>query len=92
MCKPTSGTDWSQQWRAQAAKRYMAGARGHPCRTPASHMQGDDMNPFTTAAARVLLKRVQAHPTIPADLAFWPSPAVPSHWGCPTCPRTGPPW
>eukprot|EP00983_Pelagomonas_calceolata_P040149 1137480-Pelagomonas_calceolata.AAC.3 len=61
----------------------MAGASGHLCLTPASHRHCGEVNPFTTAAARVLLKRVRAHPTMPADFALWPSPAVPSHWGCP---------
>ncbi len=42
MRTPTSGTVRSQQTRAQAMRRYMAGASGQPWRTPASHRSGGE--------------------------------------------------
>jgi len=76
---PTAEQVWSQLCRAQATKRYIAGASGQPWRTPASHVRGCETHPLTTAEARVSCRRVWAHPTMPAVLAVRPVPAVPSH-------------
>jgi len=65
MVMPSVGLERSQHDRAHPTKRYMAGARGQPCLTSASHCIGCDTWPLTTAVAQVLLRRVLAHSNMP---------------------------
>mgnify|MGYP006280824527 FL=1 len=62
---PRLGLDCSQQERAHPTKRYMAGARGQPCRTPASQSMGSEIWPLTTAVAQVLESSSLAHASMP---------------------------
>ena len=63
---PRSGLERSQHERAQPTKRYMAGARGQPCLTPASHCIGWEMWPLTTAVAQVSVRRIFAQSSMPS--------------------------
>jgi len=65
MMSPTCGMVQSQQSRAHATNRYMAGASGQPCRTPASHWRGREIHSLTTADAFVSWSSVWAQPTMP---------------------------